>query len=350
MNAAAGTRLRIGIDLGGTKIEGLIMAPDGDVLRVERVSTPRDDYPGTLGAVEHLVGRLEKFAAEVSIREVDAPRDVASGPQDATGAPRIGIGTPGAWLPDKGVMKNCNSVWLNGQSLLPDLVRRLGDRVRIANDADCFALSEALGGAGIGAASVFGVILGTGVGGGFVVNGRLLSGPNGLAGEWGHTPLPAPNGIRTDEDVALLKREHVNEELVELESRLGSRQCYCGRLNCIETFLSGPGLARTFYELWNRRLTPQDIFAGGDGDDAQSLVTVELYCHMLARSLAQIINIVDPAVIVLGGGLSNVGLLYSKVTRLLPRFVFSDECVTRLLAPAWGDSSGVRGAAWLWNN
>lgn len=343
MNATVQTRLRIGIDLGGTKIEGLIMTPEGEVLQVERVSTPRDDYPETLSAVENLVVRLEKFATELAENETDPVSEVTS-------APRIGIGTPGTWQPDKGVMKNCNSVWLNGQPLLQDLVRRLGDRVRIANDADCFALSEALSGAGFGAASVFGVILGTGVGGGFVVAGRLLSGPNGLAGEWGHTPLPAPHGIRRDEDVALIRREHVNEELVELESRLGSRQCYCGRLNCVETFLSGPGLARTFYELWNRRLTPQEIFAGGGGDDAQSFVTVELYCHMLARSLAQIINIIDPAVIVLGGGLSNVGLLYSKVTELLPRFVFSDECVTRLLAPKWGDSSGVRGAAWLWNN
>lgn len=332
MSAAPRTGLRIGIDLGGSKIEGLIMTPEGNVLKVERVPTPRDDYSGTLCAIEDLVGRLEGGVL-----------------QDVTSSPRIGVGTPGAWLPDKGVMKNCNSVWLNGQPLLPDLVRRLGDRVRIANDADCFALSEARSGAGRGAATVFGVILGTGVGGGFVVDGRLLSGPNGLTGEWGHTPLPSPYGIRRDTDVALCKSEHVSEELLALESTLASRQCYCGRLNCVETFLSGPGLARTFYALWNRRLTPENIFSRDGEDDAQSLVTVELYCHMLARSLAQVINIVDPAVVVLGGGLSNVSLLYPKVTELLPRFVFSDECVTPVLAPRWGDSSGVRGAAWLWN-
>ncbi|MCZ6619932.1 MAG: ROK family protein [Gammaproteobacteria bacterium] len=340
MSASRGRAHRIAIDLGGSKIEGLIMAADGDVLKVERVPTPRDDYPGTLGAIEELTGRLEDGVADIPPGETRLPLDVAN-------APRIGIGTPGAWSLDKGVMKNCNSVWLNGRALLPDLVKRLGVRVRMANDADCFSLSEAHDGSGRGAASVFGVILGTGVGGGFVVDGRLLSGPNGLAGEWGHTPLPAPNGIRRDGDVALCRSEHVNEELLALESRLPSRQCYCGRLNCIETFLSGPGLAHTFYALWNRRLTPEKIFDPG-GDDAQSLVTVELYCHMLARSLAQVINIMDPAVIVLGGGLSNVGRLYRKVTELLPRFVFSGECVTPVLAPKWGDSSGVRGAARLW--
>ncbi len=326
------------------------MNPDGEVLKVERVATPRDDYTETLCAVEALVGRLESAAAESISAAAELIGEAESAKPEVAGLPRIGIGTPGAWLPEKGVMKNCNSVWLNGRALFPDLVKRLGARVRIANDADCFALSEARDGAGRGAATVFGVILGTGVGGGFVVDGRLLSGPNGLTGEWGHTPLPAPNGIRRDEDVALCGGERVNEELVALESRLASRQCYCGRLNCIETFLSGPGLTRTFQALWNRRLAPENIFSADGPDDLQSLVTVELYCHMLARSLAQVINILDPAVIVLGGGLSNAHLLYPKVRELLPHCVFSDECVTPVLVPRWGDSSGVRGAAWLWNS
>ncbi|MFB3105831.1 MAG: ROK family protein, partial [Pseudomonadales bacterium] len=201
MSVSARTGLRIGIDLGGSKIEGLIIAPNGDLLKVERVPTPRDDYSGTLCAIEDLVGRLEDGVS-----------------QDVTSSPSIGIGTPGAWLPGEGVMKNCNSVWLNGRALLPDLEQRLGARVRIANDADCFALSEARSGAGCGAGTVFGVILGTGVGGGFVVDGRLLSGPNGLTGEWGHTPLPSPYGIRRETDVALCKSEHVSEELLALES------------------------------------------------------------------------------------------------------------------------------------
>ena len=309
----------IGIDLGGTKIAGIRMADDGCVLSENRIATPKNDYAGTLDAIVELATSLDS--------DQEMP---------------IGIGTPGACVPGLQIMQNCNSEWLNGKRLLPDLETRLGKRVRLANDADCFALSEAHLGAGRGYPSVFGVILGTGVGGGFVVEGRLLSGPNALTGEWGHTPLPyfrqrSREGIRED--------EHVNELLDALESALSPRTCYCGRLNCIETFLSGPGLARTHQSLWGDARTPEELAAALD-DEARK--TFDLYCHMLARSLAQVVNIVDPHVIVLGGGLSKIDKLYPRLSDLIVRYTFSGRCKTPILAPVGGDASGVRGAAWLW--
>jgi fructokinase len=225
-------------------------------------------------------------------------------------------------------MKNCNSTWLNRKPLLGDLVERLGDRVRIANDADCFALSESVDGAAAGARTSFGVILGTGVGGGFVVHGRLIQGPNGISGEWGHTPLPY---LRCDVD--------------ELERRLDDRPCYCGRVNCVETFLSGPGLARTHSALWGEVREPRDIAAATDPNGKH---TLELYCRQLARSLAQIVNVIDPDVIVLGGGVSEILALYQRVPELWGPYVFSDTVSTRLLPAVHGATSGVRGAAWLW--
>lgn len=239
-------------------------------------------------------------------------------------------------------MQNCNSEWLNGKPLLADLEARLGKRLRVANDADCFALSEARSGAGRGYRSVFGVILGTGVGGGFVVDGRLLSGPNALCGEWGHTPLPY---FRERYRQQCREDEHVDEWVDALESGLQPRTCYCGRLNCIGTFLCGPGMVRTHESLWGTARTPEEIAAANDAEARQ---TFELYCRMLARSLAQVVNIVDPHAIVLGGGLSRIGKLYPRLCDLIARYTFSGLCETPILAPVGGDASGVRGAAWLW--
>jgi fructokinase len=322
---------RIGIDLGGSKIHGIVLGEDGTVLETHRVATPSGSYRATLDALLSVIEILQR--SQVVARDGGPP----------AGRLSIGIGTPGVWQPAPGCMKNCNSTWLNGQPLLTDLIAHLGDRVRLANDADCFALSEALAGAGAGYASVFGVILGTGVGGGFVVDEQLLTGPNGLTGEWGHTPLPyAGNDDAARSNVDVDAR---NAILDGLESRLKPRQCYCGRLGCIETYLSGPGLQRTFHELWGEARDGEAITAGVD---ERAELTLSLYCRMLARSLAQIINIVDPGTIVLGGGLSNAGRIYAPLNRALARYVFSGECVTVVKPPRWGAESGVLGAARLW--
>ena len=267
---------RIGIDLGGTKTEAIALDAAGRELFRKRVPTPRGDYQGTLRAVASLVAEA--------------------------GEGSVGVGIPGAHSHASGLVKNANSTWLIGKPLQQDLERVLGREVRLANDANCFALSEAADGAGAGAEVVFGVILGTGVGGGVVVRGRLVEGANAIAGEWGHNPLPLPRA----EDQPL-------------------RPCYCGRAGCIETYLSGPALER-------------------DGGEAG----LERYCERLARALAGVINILDPDVIVLGGGVSNLARLYDRVPSLWARHVFSDRIATRLLPPKHGDSSGVRGAASLW--
>ncbi len=298
---------RIGVDLGGTKVEAILLNDDGTVEARERVATPRFDYEATLETVARLVEALDRVAGQRCA---------------------VGVGTPGAVEPSTGFMKNCNSTWLNGKPLLADLRHRLGDRVRVANDADCFALSESVDGAAAGTQTSFGVILGTGVGGGIVAHGRLVQGPNGIAGEWGHTPLPY---FQTDVD--------------ELERRLDARTCYCGRTNCVETFLSGPGLARTHTSLWGESREPRDIAAAADSNGRG---TLELYCRQLARSLAQIINVLDPDVIVLGGGVSEIDLLYDRVPELWPSYVFSNSVNTCLRPAQHGASSGVRGAAWLW--
>jgi len=305
--------MRIGIDLGGTKIESILMDARGAIFARRRVDAPRFDYSET---VAMLVRVAEACDAEAGRRCA------------------VGIGTPGAWEASIGAMKNCNSTWLNGRPLVSDLERRLGPRVRIANDADCFALSEARDGAGAGACGVFGVILGTGVGGGIVIDGELLRGANGIAGEWGHTPLPY---LRAD---AL-----ASQEVREQEARLADRACYCGRKNCVETFLSGPGLARTHRELGGDDATALEIAAR---DDPIAVATLALYACQLARALAQIVNVIDPHVVVLGGGLSNIDALYETVPRLWQRYVFSARVATRLERARHGDASGVRGAAWLW--
>jgi fructokinase len=284
--------LRIGVDIGGTKIEAIALDRAGREVFRKRVPSPRGDYAATVSAVCSLVSEI--------------------------GEGSVGIGIPGALSHLTGLVKNANSTWLIGRPLKRDLEQALGRPVRLENDANCFALSEATDGAGKGKPVVFGVILGTGVGGGIVVNGKVLTGANAIAGEWGHNPLPLPGA----DDLPL-------------------PACYCGRSGCIETYLSGPGLARDHEHRTGKRLSPEEIVSLAD----QSL---ERYVERLARALASVINVLDPDVIVLGGGVSNVRRLYTDVPRLWTRYVFSDQVATRLAPPAHGDASGVRGAAWLW--
>ena len=299
------TTPRLGIDLGGTKIEIIALDGEGRELLRRRVATPRSDYDATLDAIVQLVEESESTLG-------------------IAGPASIGIGTPGTFSRANGLMRNCNSVWLNGRPLGEDLVRRLERPVTIANDANCFALSEATDGAGAGADCVFGVILGTGVGGGLVVDGHVLEGPNGIAGEWGHNPLPWPDdGERSGPD------------------------CYCGKRGCIETFLSGPGLANDHGQATGERLTPEQIVDYATKGGADAVSTLERYEGRLARALAHVINILDPDVIVLGGGLSNLDRVFERVPLLWGAFAFTDRVDTRLVRHAHGDSSGVRGAAWL---
>jgi len=297
-------QLRIGIDLGGTKIEVIALGAAGQELARHRVPTPQGDYAATLAAVVGLVERVER---ETGRRGT------------------VGVGTPGALSRVSGLIKNANSTCLIGEPLKDDLQALLGREVRVANDANCFALSEAVDGAGRGAQVVFGVILGTGVGAGIVVNGRALDGANGIAGEWGHNPLPLPAG----DDLPL-------------------PACYCGRAGCIETYLSGPGLAMDHARCSGELARPEGIVAGAAEGDPACEASLARYEQRLARALAGVINILDPDVIVLGGGLSNVERLYETVPSLWRPHVFSDHVATRLLRARHGDSSGVRGAAWLW--
>ncbi|MBC7952106.1 MAG: ROK family protein [Rhodospirillaceae bacterium] len=292
--------LRIGIDLGGTKTEAIALdRASGAELARQRVPTERGSYDGTIRTIVELVGGLETQLGR-------------------TGS--VGIGIPGTISPKTGLVKNANSTWLIGKPFDRDLEAALGRPVRLANDADCFALSEATDGAGKGAATVFGVILGTGVGGGMVVGGRLVCGPNAIAGEWGHNPLPWPEA-----------------------DELPGHYCYCGKMGCIETFLSGPALERDFGE---GMAAPDIVRLAEQGDDKAEGVLAR-YEDRLARALATIINVLDPHVIVLGGGVGNMARLYREVPKLWGEYVFSDSVETKLLAPLHGDSSGVRGAAWL---
>jgi len=297
--------VRIGIDLGGTKIEGVALDGDGRIIARERVATPRGDYDATLEAVAGLVDRFEAVAG---LRGT------------------VGVGTPGVVSPATGLVKNANSTWLIGRPLREDLVARLGRDVRLANDANCFALSEAIDGAGARAHAVFGVILGTGVGGGVVIDGRLLVGANAIAGEWGHNPLPCP-----------------------LDDERPGPRCYCGRQGCIETFLSGPGLAHDHVRAGGPAIDAIAIAARAAAREPQATATIDRYAERLARALAGVINLLDPDVIVLGGGLSNLTRLYEVVPARWGAFVFSDRVDTRLVRAAHGDAGGVRGAAWLWD-
>jgi len=278
--------------MGGTKIEALALDAAGREVFRKRVATPRGDYAATIAAVSSLVKEL--------------------------GTGSVGVGIPGAMSQVTGLVKNANSTWLIGKPLKQDLEKAIGREVRLENDANCFALSEAVDGAGKGAGVVFGVILGTGVGGGIVVDGKVITGANAIAGEWGHNPLPAPTA-----------------------ADLPHPPCYCGRTGCIETYLSGPGLSRDHEQRTGERRTPEEIASLGNE-------SISRYLERLARSLAGVINVLDPDVIVLGGGMSNVARLYTEVPPLWSRYVFSDRVATRLARPVHGDSSGVRGAAWLW--
>ncbi|HVX39050.1 MAG TPA: ROK family protein [Gemmatimonadaceae bacterium] len=294
--------MRIGIDLGGTKIEGIVMNRDGQIVARKRVATPRG-YAPTLDAITSLVRELDESAGERCT---------------------VGIGIPGAVTP-AGIVKNANSTALIGEPLPTDLEQRLGRPVRLMNDANCFAISEAADGAAAGADVVFGVILGTGVGGGIVVGGRCLEGPNRIAGEWGHNPLP----WMTD-------AEHPGPV------------CYCGKRGCIETFLSGPGFERDFAEATRTQLSSPAIVAAAEAGDPAAGAALDRYVDRLARGLASVINVLDPDVIVLGGGMSNLPRLAQRTSEALPAYVFSDSVNTITLKNVHGDSSGVRGAAWLW--
>lgn len=296
--------LRIGVDLGGTKIEAAAVAPDGQIVVCERVPTPRDDYDGTIAAVVRLVGRLEGDLGQTMT---------------------VGVGMPGTISPATGLVKNANSVWLNGRPLDRDLSEQLARPVRLANDANCFALSEARGGAAAGVPVVFGVIIGTGTGGGIVVNGRVVTGRNAVAGEWGHNPLPWPRA-----------------------GEWPGAPCYCGLRGCIETFLSGPGLARDYASVTGDECTSIEIVERAAGGDPAAEASLQRYEDRCARALASVINVLDPDIIVLGGGMSNLARLYTNVPRLWLQYVFSDRVDTTLVAPRFGDASGVRGAAWLW--
>lgn len=295
---------RIGIDLGGSKIEGWALGQGPEPAARLRIASPRDDYGATIAAIKQLVEALE---ANIGARGT------------------VGIGIPGAVSPATGLIKNANSTWLIGRPFDRDIAAVLGRPVRVANDANCLAVSEATDGAGAGARTVFGVILGTGVGGGLAIDGRPLLGANAIAGEWGHNPLPR---MRDDE-------------------RPGP-QCYCGRRGCIETFLSGSGLTGDFEAAGGEALDAKSIAERAANGESAAKAALDRYAERLARGLAGVINIVDPDVIVLGGGLSKIAGLCEAVAMRWGEHIFSDTVATRLSVAAHGDASGVRGAAWLW--
>jgi fructokinase len=296
--------MRIGIDIGGTKIEAAVLRPDGGIAIRKRVATPGQDYGAVIQAIRDLVLEVE--------REIG-------------GRASIGISMPGTLSAATGLVKNSNSTCLNGRPFDRDLSAALGRSLRFANDANCFVLSEATDGAGKGLETVFGVILGTGVGGGISVRGRILTGPNGIAGEWGHNPLPWPR-----------------------DAERPGPLCYCGKQGCIESFLSGPSLARDHHEQTGEEFDANQIAERAAQGDKTSEATMQRYEERLARALASAINLLDPDAIVLGGGVGRIERLYRNPPKLWGRYVFSDTVTTKLLPPQWGDSSGVRGAAWLW--
>jgi len=295
---------RCGIDLGGTKIAAVVLSDAGEVIWEQRAATPRESYDGTIEVMASLV----------------ADADRAAGTRCS-----VGVGMPGAISPATGLVKNANSTWLIGRRLHEDLERRLGRDVRLANDANCLAVSEAADGAAAGAPVVFGVILGTGVGGGVAVNGSAIAGINAIAGEWGHNPLPWPDA-----------------------TELPGPDCYCGKRGCIETFLSGPGLAADYRRQTGADLRGEDVVRRADAGEGAAVAVLTAWETRLAKSLATVINILDPDVIVVGGGLSRITRIYDDVPGLWGRWVFSDRVDTRLVPAKHGDASGVRGAAWLW--
>lgn len=325
--------IRLGIDLGGTKIEIIALDASGKELMRRRTPTPQTDYTATVAAVASLVNQVEAELGQ-------------------TGS--VGIGTPGALSKATGLMKNCNSTCLIGRPFKQDVEAALNREIRMTNDANCFALSEAIDGAGAGASVVFGVILGTGVGGGVVVNGQALDGPNSIAGEWGHNPLPYFQFAHSQADHEITGHHPATGEPIvhpwPSERECNGPVCYCGKKGCIEAYLSGPALAADHVRYGGEDLPAQEIAQLAQAGYGPCSKTLARYEERLARALASVINILDPDVIVLGGGLSNIQRLYDNVPRLWPRYVFSDRVDTRLVPPKHGDSSGVRGAAWLWND
>lgn len=302
--------MRIGVDLGGTKIEGILLSPSGEVAEKIRVDTPAKKYLETVDALCEVIEQLQQLS----------PSKKCS----------VGIGTPGALSPPNEhgfeLMKNCNSICLNSEPLKSDIENRLGYETRIENDANCFVLSEACYGAAISARTVFGVILGTGTGGGIVIDKQLHTGPNRIAGEWGHNCIPSS------------VRELITQD----------RQCYCGRTNCNETVLSGRGLKQSHLERTGTELEAKEIARLANSGDSESGETIQTYCKQLARCLSTVVNLIDPDMIVLGGGLSNISQLYEQVPSLLKEHVFTDNMLTMLCAPKFGDASGAIGAACLW--
>ena len=298
-------RVRIGIDLGGTKIAGVALGPGGCSVGEHRVATPRHDYRATIRAIGGMVRQIEQRAG-------------------AQGS--IGVGIPGSVAPGTGLVQNANSTWLNGKPLQRDLEAHLGRPVRLANDANCFALSEAVDGAGAGARGVFGVILGTGCGGGLVREGELIDGPRGIGGEWGHNPLPWANAEEQPGPV-----------------------CWCGRAGCIEAWVSGPGLQADHARATGQWIGAEEIAARATSGDAGARASLERHAGRLARGLAHVINIFDPDVIVLGGGLSKLAHLYDMLPRLASPHVFAEPARVVVKPPVWGDAGGMRGAAWLWD-
>ena len=296
--------MRIGIDLGGTKIEALAIDRDGKELLRYRVPTPREDYAGTVAAMVGLVERIEHETGAVGT---------------------VGAGIPGSVSRRTGLVKNANSTWLNGMPFDRDLSDAMGREVRVANDANCLAVSEATDGAAAGRQVVFAVILGTGCGGGVALQGHVHAGINGVGGEWGHNPLPWASGYEVP-----------------------GPPCYCGKRGCLETWLSGTGLARDFLEVTGRQMKGPDIMSACEAGDAEAIAAVARLEDRLARALATVVNILDPDVFVFGGGLSKATRIYRELPILLPKYVFGGECETPLLQAKFGDSSGVRGAAWLW--
>ncbi len=297
-------RARIGIDLGGTKIEGLLLGAGGEEITRERIATPRHDYEATIAAIAGLVSRLDAVAGMRA---------------------SVGIGMPGSLSPATGRVQNANSTWLNAKAFDIDLAAALGRPVRLANDANCFALSESVDGAGAGARSVFGVILGTGCGGGVVIDGRLIDGPRGIGGEWGHNPLPWATAD-----------EHPGPE------------CWCGRRGCMETWVSGKGLEDDHLRETGTAAPAAEIARMASSGDTAAIATLDRHVSRLARGLAGVVNIIDPEVIVLGGGLSQLRHLYEQLPSLMARYIFSDHATVIVRPPKWGDSGGARGAAWLW--
>ncbi|MEM8744568.1 MAG: ROK family protein [Pseudomonadota bacterium] len=297
---------RIGVDLGGTKIAGILIGQDGSITAEARLDTPRDDYDQTIRAIANLVAQLTGRAQ---------------------GTASIGLGIPGSISPATGRVQNANSTWLNAKPLKEDIETAIGRPVRIANDANCFALSEVTDGAGAGAKSVFGVIIGTGCGGGLVVGGHIVDGPRGIGGEWGHNPLPWPDA-----------EEYPGPE------------CWCGRRGCLETWVSGPGLAADHHRSFGDALTAEAIAEDARNGQADARQTLTRHASRLARGLASVINVFDPEIIVLGGGLSNMRHLYDDLPGLIAPHIFSDDTRARIVPPAHGSESGARGAAWLWDS